>query len=96
MNKKEELLNFLQQELFDPIIHSPCVSNELKYDFLTIANTLEKFSAEGILLYFWNMMANEEVQMIFSNRLMDEGFDHYPELIENFKNHFTYEWLLSN
>ena len=95
MNKKQELLEFLQQELFNPIIDSPYVSLELKYDFITILDTLRNFSAEGILLYFWNMMANEEVQMIFSNRLMDEGFYNYPDLVTTFKNHFTYEWLLS-
>lgn len=95
MNKKQELLNYLQNELFNPIIYSPNTSAELKYDFITILDTITHFSAEGILLYFWNMMANDEVKMIFTNRLMDEGFYNYPELIENFKDHFTYDWLLS-
>lgn len=96
MNKKQELLDFLQKELFNPVIDSPYVSSELKYDFIGILNTLKNFSAEGILLYFWNMMANNEVQMIFSNRLMDEGFYSYPDLIHTFKDHFTYEWLSSS
>lgn len=95
MDKKQELLDFLQEELFNPVINSPFVSSELKYDFITILDTIKHFSAEGILLYFWNMMANDEVQMIFSNRLMDEGFYNYTELLGTFKNHFTYEWLLS-
>lgn len=95
MNKKQELLNFLQKELFNPIIDSPFISSELKYDFLTILETIKNFSAEGILLYVWNMMANDEVQMIFSNRLIDEGFYNYSDLLNTFKNHFTYEWLLS-
>ncbi|WP_069998741.1 hypothetical protein [Cellulosilyticum sp. I15G10I2] len=95
MNKKQELLDFLQAELFNPIIDSPYISPEIKYDFLTILDTLKNFSAEGILSYFWNMMANDEVQMIFSNRLMEEGFYNYPELVDTFKSHFTYEWLLS-
>lgn len=94
MNKKQELLNFLQKELFNPIIDSPFISSELKYDFLSILETIKNFSAEGILLYVWNMMANDEVQMIFSNRLMDEGFYNYSDLLDTFKNHFTYEWLL--
>ena len=95
MNKKQELLNFLQKELFNPVIDSPYSSEALKYDFVTILDTIKNFSAEGILLYVWNMMANDEVQMIFSNRLMDEGFYNYQELLSTFKNHFTYEWLLS-
>ena len=95
MNKKDELLDFLQKELFDPIINSPYASSELKYDFMTTLETLKNFSAEGILLYFWNMMASDEVQMIFSNRLIEEGFDNYTSLVNTFKNHFTYEWLLS-
>jgi hypothetical protein len=95
MNKKQELLNFLQEELFYPVILSPYMSEELKYDFATILETIKHFSAEGILLYFWNMMANDEVQMIFSNRLMDEGFYNYSALVDTFKHHFTYEWLIS-
>ncbi len=95
IEKKQELLNFLQAELFNPVISSPYASQALKDDFNHILSTLSLFSAEGILLYVWNMLANEEVQMVFDNRLLDEGFSNYHHAVNTFKSQFTYDWLLS-
>ncbi|PHV69393.1 hypothetical protein CS063_16050 [Sporanaerobium hydrogeniformans] len=95
MEKKQELLNFLQTELFNPIINSPYASETLKNDFNHMLSTLSLFSAEGILVYVWNMLANDEVQMIFDNRLLDEGFSNYHDVVHTFKSQFTYDWLLS-
>lgn len=95
MNKKEELLYFLQNHLFDPVLYSPFTSHELKYDFKSMLKMIQNFSAEGILLYFWTTMANEEVKMIFSHRLHEEGITDYDAILCQFKNRFTYDWLYS-
>ena len=95
MEKKQQLLNFLHEELFNPILHSPYASSQLKHDFEHTEQMLKDFSAEGILFYIWNSFANKEVEMILSNRLMDEGFHSYEHVLNTFKHEFTYEWLLS-
>ncbi len=95
MDKKQQLLNYLNNELFTPILQSPYTSSQLKYDFEHTRQTLQEFSAEGILFYVWNTFGSPELERVLSNRLIDEGFLNYGDALSTFKNQFTYEWLLS-
>lgn len=95
MNKKEELLTFLNQQLFDPILQSPYASDELKCDFQHMLTTISNFSVEGILIYFWTTMTNSEMQMIFSHRLEEEVSLDFHLFLNTFNSYFTYEWLRS-
>lgn len=95
MNKKQLLMDYLDSNLFIPIMYSPQASPQLKLDFEHTRALFSVLSAEGILNYVWNMLANDEVKMIFSNRLMDEGFFYYGQFLEEFKHEFTYDWLMS-
>lgn len=95
MTKKEELLYFLQDNLFKPILNSPLASSELKFDFSSMFTTIKDFSAEGIVLYFWTTMDHEEVHIVFSERLSYETSIDFPTFINEFKRQFTYDWLLT-
>lgn len=95
MTKKEELLYFLQDNLFNPILNSPLASSELKFDFSAMLASIKDFSAEGIVLYFWTTMDHQEVHMVFSERLYHEASLDFSNFIEAFKSQFTYDWLLS-
>lgn len=95
MNKKQLLLNYLDTHLFIPVISSPNISYQLKGNMEHTRQLMDKFSAEGIICYVWNMFANDEVKMIISNRLLDEGFQNYPQIMTTFKQEFTYDWLMS-
>lgn len=94
-NKKQLLLNYLDTNLFIPIMCSPHASYQLKKDFEHTRELIKDFSAEGILCYVWTMLGNSEVQMIFNNRLKDEGFNEYSHTLDHFKHKFTYDWLMS-
>ena len=95
MSKKDELLHFLENRLFEPILSSPIASDELKYDFSSMKSTINQFSTEGILRYFWTTMTNDEVQMVFTDRLEDEAFIDFTAFLNDFKSYFTYDWLRS-
>ena len=95
MNKKQILIDYLDSNLFIPIMCSPHASDQLKYDFQHTRSLFNEFSAEGIINYVWNMLGNNEVKMILSNRLIDEGFYNYDQVIDTFKHEFTYDWLMS-
>lgn len=95
MNKKQLLMDYLDSNLFIPIMYSPNASHQLKHDFEHTRSLFTEFSAEGIINYVWNILANGEVKMIFSNRLMDEGFYNYNQILDDFKHEFTYDWLMS-
>lgn len=95
INKKQEIINYLDSNLFMPIMHSPNASQQLKHDFMHTKTLLNQFSAEGVINYVWNMLGNHEVEALLSNRLMEEGFYNYNQVLNEFKHEFTYDWLLS-
>lgn len=95
MDKKQQLLHYLDSELFAPVLHSPYASSSLKQDFKHTREILEDFSAEGILYYIWNNYANHDTQLLLSDRLLDEGFVNCNKTLDHFKTQFTYDWLLS-
>lgn len=95
MNKKQLLIQYLDDNLFIPILHSPHVSYQVKHDFQHIRDLLQDFSAKGILNFVWNVLGNADSEIIFYNRLIDEGFSNYNEVLATFKNKFTYDWLIS-
>lgn len=94
-DKKQLLIEYLDNNLFIPILHSPHASYQIKHDFQHMRDLLPIFSAQGILNFVWNMLANSETKVIFSNHLTDEGFDNYTQILDAFKNEFTYDWLMS-
>ena len=95
MEKKQELINYLDTYLLLPIINSPTASDELKYSFIDTSNMLKQLSAKGILLYIWTELLSDCSQNAIINRLLDEGFTPTIYAINNFKMFFTSEWLIS-
>lgn len=95
MDKKQLLLNYLDYNLFAPVMSSPETSQQIKHDFEHTRSLLQEFSAEGILYYVWTMLANNDSENILNNRLMDEGFNNFNTVVDQFKNEFTFDWLTS-
>ena len=94
-DKKQLLIEYLDDNLFIPILHSPHASYQVKHDFQHMRDLLQMFSAGGILNFIWNMLGSADMKVVFSTRLTDEGFYNYDEILDNFKNEFTYDWLMS-
>lgn len=96
MSKKQQLLSYLNQNIFEPIISAPYASSQLKDDCLFMRKMLKDFSAKGILYFVWTTLIDKENEIILNNRLIDEGFDFYNSVMDNFKKKFSYEWLISS
>ncbi len=95
MEKKQELIDYLNTYLLLPIINSPNASQELKYSFTDTSHMLNQLSAKGILSYIWTQFLSDSTNNILINRLLDEGFTCTIYAINTFKMFFTYEWLIS-
>ncbi|MBE6024147.1 MAG: hypothetical protein E7231_13265 [Cellulosilyticum sp.] len=94
-DKKKLLIDYLDTNLFIPILYSSNASYQVKHDFQHTRDLLQTFSARGILNFVWNTLGHMEAKIIFSNRLIDEGFFDYDQILDTFKNEFTYDWLMS-
>lgn len=95
MTKKDEILEFLSENVFDPILTSKTASKELKAGVnLTIAR-LKQRDAVGIAQYFWAAIAGTDRSTKFAKRMKDEGFTRFEEVRKKFKKKFDDEWLSS-
>ena len=95
MSKEDEIMTFLHQRVFDPVLNSPNASKSIKSGVnLTIAR-LEKRDAVGMIQYFWSAIVGTENSVRFADLMKEEGFDRFEEVLEDFRRKFNDEWLAS-
>jgi len=95
MTKEEEILSFLSQHVFDPILNSPGASKELKSGVnLTIAR-LKQRDAVGMIHYYWSAIVGTEKSTKFARLMKKEGFTRFEEVLEEFREKFNDRWLRS-
>ena len=93
--KKREVLQFLHQQVFDPILDSPSASESLKRGVrLTIMRMNERDSA-GIVSYYWSAIIGTERSTEFARNMRSEGFTRFEEVIDQFRDRFGDKWLRS-
>lgn len=95
MTKEQELLAFLHQHVFDPVLNSRTASKELKSGVnLTIARMSQR-DAAGMVQYFWSAVIGTERSIGFAHRMREEGFSRFEEVLEEFRICFNDAWLRS-
>lgn len=95
MTKEQELMNFLQERVFQPVLDSPTASRELKSGVnLTIARMNQR-EASGMVHYFWSAIVGTERSIGFAHRMRQEGFARFEEVLEELRVRFNDAWLRS-
>jgi len=95
MSKEQEIMNFLHDRVFDPILNSPIASRELKSGVnLTIARMNQR-DAVGMIQYYWSAIIGTEKSTAFARRMRTEGFTRFEETIDEFRDRFSDVWLRS-
>ncbi len=93
MSKENEIMNFLHEKVFDPVLTSRVASKELKSGVnLTIAR-MKNRDAPGMVSYFWQAVIGTERSIGFSARMKAEGFDRFEEVLEEFRVKFGNDFL---
>ncbi|RYZ92551.1 MAG: hypothetical protein EOP06_03950 [Proteobacteria bacterium] len=91
--KKAEILNFLHERVFAPILNSLHASSSLKSGVrLTIARMNER-DAAGIVQYYWSAIIGTERSTEFARKMRTEGFTRFEEIIDEFRDRFDDKWL---
>ena len=92
-NKEEEVLAFLHQHVFDPILNSSHASQSLKAGVrLTIARMRQR-DAEGMIQCYWSAIIGTERSTSFARQMREEGFTRFEEVIDDFRDRFNDKWL---
>jgi predicted glycosyl hydrolase (DUF1957 family) len=95
MTKEEEIMAFLNQNVFEPILTSPRASNSLKQGVrCTIMRMLER-DALGMINYYWSAIVGTDRSVEFARNMRDEGFTRFEEVIDEFRDRFNDRWINS-
>jgi hypothetical protein len=93
--KKQEILQFLHENVFDTILDSSKASEKLKRGVrLTIMRMNERDSA-GIVQYYWSAVIGTERSTEFARAMRSEGFTRFEEVIDEFRDRFNDKWMRS-
>jgi hypothetical protein len=93
MTKETEIMQFLHQRVFDPVLDSPTASERLKQGVRLTIMRMEQRDAVGMIQYFWSAVTGTERSIGFAKLMKDEGFDRFEEAIDEFRTRFSDLWL---
>lgn len=91
--KQKEIMDFLHDRIFDPILQSSQASNELKSGVRLTINRMERLSAAKMIQYYWSAIIGTERSIGFAARMRQEGFTRFEEALEEFRVRFDDNFL---
>lgn len=94
MTKEEELMNFLHERVFDPILSSKTVPVSIKNGVNLTIGRMNSLNAEKMVQYFWSALSQDN-SIAFSKKLKVEGLTRFEDVMEEFREIFNDEWIRS-
>ena len=91
--KKAEVLRFLHEQVFDPILTSPNASGSLKSGIRQTIMRMNQRDAKGIVHFYWSAVSGTEQSISFAKKMRDEGFKRFEDIVEDFRERFNEKWL---
>ncbi len=95
MTKEQEIMHFLHENVFDPILNSAEASNTLKQGVRMTITRMNQRNAEGMISYYWSAIIGTERSTQFARHMREEGFTRFEEVIDKFRDRFNDDWLMS-
>lgn len=89
MTKEEEILNFLSENVFQPILTSKTASRKLKSGVNLTIMRLKKLNASGMVKYFWSAISGTPRSIEFAKQMKKEGVTRFEEVIDEFRERFS-------
>lgn len=94
--RKKEIMDFLHEQVFDPILNSNEASDTLKRGVrFTIMRMNKHSNAYGMVQYYWSAIIGTERSTKFAKQMRNEGFTRFEEVIDEFRERFNDQWLRS-
>ena len=95
--KQAEIMAFLNENVFEPILGSATASEKLKKGIRYTIMRMNERDAAGCIQYYWSAIVGTDRSIGFAASLRDEGFTRFedPEVLEQFRVRFDDRWLRS-
>lgn len=94
MTKEQELMNYLHEKVFDPILDSPKASAKIKKGVRYTIMRMNKLNAEKMVQYFWSALVQPNA-IEFSKEMEAEKMPRFEDVQDEFKMRFDDKWLKS-
>lgn len=91
--KCQQIMDFLNEHIFAPILASPVASEGLKQGIRYTIMRLEQRDAGGMVHYFWSAIIGTERSIGFAAKMKAEGFTRFEEVLEDFRTQFDDRFL---
>lgn len=87
--KELEIMDFLHENVFDPVLVSPRASEKLKQGVRLTIIRMRQHPAEKMVQYYWTAITGTERSIGFAARMKAEGFTRFEETIDEFRERFN-------
>lgn len=93
MTKEQELMEYLHEKVFNPVLNSNIASKELKSGVNLTISRMNRLTAQKMVQYFWSAVIGTERSIGFSKQMKDAGFSRFEEVLEEFREKFNDDWM---
>ncbi len=93
MTKEDQIMAFLNENVFGPILNSPKASQKLKQGVRMTINRMNLQDAKGMMTYYWTAIIGTDRSTQFATLMKKEGFTRFEECIDEFRDRFTDKWF---
>lgn len=93
MTKEQQIMKFLKENVFDPILRSKTASLALRKGVDKTIRTLKRKDAIGMVQYYWSSILGTGRSAKFAKLMKKEGFTRFEEVIDEFRERFNDAWL---
>lgn len=95
MSKEKEIMNFLNTNVFNPILNSTAASPSLKIGVRNTVKRMRRINAQGMMQYYWSSIIGTGKSTAFARQMKKEGFTRFEEVLDEFRDKFNDKWLRS-
>lgn len=92
MTKETELMNFLHEKVFDPILNSPEAPANVKSGVNLTIGRMSKLTARQMVRYYWSALATSNA-IEFSKKMKEANLPRFEDCMEEFREKFNEDWL---
>jgi hypothetical protein len=91
MTKEAELMDFLEVNVFGPILNSQNASAEIKKGVNLTIGRMKQLTAAKMIEYYWSALASEN-SIAFAKKLRAAGLPCFENVLWAFRDKFTPKW----
>jgi hypothetical protein len=93
--KKAEIMAFLHEHVFDPVLQSDHASTRLKQGVRYTIMRMNERNPTGMVQYYWSAIIGTDKSITFAEDMRREGFTRFEEIFDEFRRRFNDDWLRS-